>query len=160
MNRRNTVNYSVFLNTMIREWATLVADLEIEYDAGASWIVQDRDDISLQALTLTLPDKTLEICVRFTSTPAWFQIDCGPISKRVSYTRQGADTIRYTTAEISVWMRDCFEQPESVDSSSLFKLTPTDGIRLLWPVEGYANNRYPDRDMAEDFHAPTPPLVH
>ncbi|MBF0141623.1 MAG: hypothetical protein HQL74_15265 [Magnetococcales bacterium] len=136
MKKTNKTNYGVFLNAMIVNCSSMVNEFKDEYDAGTFWMNQYTDKFSLMAVNITLPDSNLEVWIRFTSTKKWFQIDCGPVSKRVSYTSDGADIISNSINEITSWIRDYFDEPESVDASLLVRPTITDEKPLLWTVEG------------------------
>ena len=144
----NSINYGMFLNTMISTCSLMVSELNDEYNAGTFWVSQYTDKFSLMAMSVKLPDSNLEVWVRFTSTNEWFQIDCGPVSERVSYTSNGASTINSSIYEITNWIRDYFDEPQSVDASLLISPTTTNEKPLLWTVDGieYKNPPTPSQD--------------
>ena len=143
MNSINRMNYGVFLNAMIVNCSSMVSEFKDDYNAGTFWMNQYTDKFSLMAVNIGLPDSNLEVWVRFTSTKKWFQIDCGPVSERVGYTSHGADIIHSRINEITSWIRDYFDEPESVDASLLIRPTITDEKPLLWTVDGIKYKRPP-----------------
>lgn len=139
MRNKNATNYGIFLNTMIRVYQLFTDGLYADKgDKGISWITQEWNEISLMGMSIEVPDSDIKILVRLTSTPEWMQVDCGPVSQRVCYTREGAEIIDDAFDCIFNWIQDCFTEPESIDRSLLFQLTPIDGESMLWPVDGFS----------------------
>ena len=134
MKKPNDMSCAVFLNTMISTCSIMVSDLSDEYNAERFWITEDRDNLILMAISLKLPDSDHEVWVRFTAAEKWFQIDCGPVSERVSYSRDGADIISSSINDITNWIRDYFDEPESVDESLLDAVMPLENGGALWPI--------------------------
>ncbi|CAK0767719.1 hypothetical protein WCLP8_4140001 [uncultured Gammaproteobacteria bacterium] len=134
MKKPNDLSCGVFLNTMISTCSIMVSDLSDEYNAERFWITEERDKWILMAISLRLPDSGQEVWVRFTAAEKWFQIDCGPVSERVSYSREGADIISSSINDITNWIRDYFDEPESVDESLLNAVMPFENGGALWPI--------------------------
>ncbi|MEO5334093.1 MAG: hypothetical protein H7839_18940 [Magnetococcus sp. YQC-5] len=134
MKKINDMSCGVFVNTMISTCSIMVSDLSDEYDAERLWVTEERDKWILMAIRLKLPASDQEVWVRFAAAEKWFQIDCGPVSERVSYSRDGADIISSSINEITNWIREYFDDPESVDESLLNSVILTENGGVLWPI--------------------------
>lgn len=128
-------NHWGFTISMISKFSSLVSNICDTYEAGAFWAELSRDDISQLSLTIDL-SKEIRAEIRCTAMPEWFRVECGPVNARADYTREGAEHLDDALFEIERWIRNYFDDPESVDKQHLPQPFLPFGCGLLWPVEG------------------------
>ncbi|MBF0453668.1 MAG: hypothetical protein HQL72_02485 [Magnetococcales bacterium] len=143
------MNHWGFMNTMLRQFTSLVLEICQDNNAGAAWAELSREDISQLMVELSLT-KEVRAQIRCTATAEWFQVECGPVKSRVPYTRNGAETIDRPLDEIREWILDYFDDPESVDQNHLPDPMMKSGPGLLWPVEGFSAQPLPVQPQIEN----------